>query len=176
MKYLINLFPQQEKDTTEKIVFFAFHYLRYILVMTQFVAICVFFFRFRIDQDIVDYKEKLSQKQSIVAATSGLLDRVREVDAKMGRIQELFDKQDLFLSQSDYIFSMIPSEIFILGLEIDNRSISLQGKSSSIIPIREFHNTLKKDKKFNLIELSNIEKTNIEFIFDLKLADFQQAP
>ena len=86
MKYLINLFPSPEKSRTDKFIYFAFHYLRYILVITQFVAICVFFFRFKVDQDIVDLQEKADQKQSIIVATKDLLSRMQEVDAKK-RIQ-----------------------------------------------------------------------------------------
>lgn len=173
MKYLINLFPEQEKNVSEKIIYFGFHYLRYILVITQFVAICVFFFRFKIDQEIVDLKDTLYQKQSIVEATSDLVGRVQEIDSKMRQIQGLINEQEQLQEQYTYIITSIPQSIRINSFTLSPEGIDVQGSSVSVDPIKSFYDNLREEKRFTTIDLSTIEKRGDEFIFTLHVADFQ---
>ncbi|PJB87766.1 hypothetical protein CO083_05355, partial [Candidatus Roizmanbacteria bacterium CG_4_9_14_0_8_um_filter_34_12] len=63
MKYKINLLLPKEKNWLDKVIYFGLNYLRYILVITQTVIIMVFFYRFKIDQEIVDLKDAVKQKQ-----------------------------------------------------------------------------------------------------------------
>ena len=63
MKYQINLLQEKEKDISGKIIYFALHYLRYILVVTQIVVIAVFFYRFKIDQEVIDLRDELKQNR-----------------------------------------------------------------------------------------------------------------
>ena len=68
----INLFPVSERTFSEKVLYFSLHYLRYIIVLTQITVIAVFFFRFKVDQEIIDLKEKVTQKQEIFKITKPL--------------------------------------------------------------------------------------------------------
>lgn len=173
MKYLINLFPEQEKNVSERIIYFGFHYLRYILVITQFVAICVFFFRFKIDQEIVDLKDTLYQKQSIVTATSDLVGRVQAIDNQMKQVQGVMTEQDKFQDQYRYLFSRFPSSITISSFSWSAAGIDIQGSSLSVEPIRAFYDSLREDKRFTIIDLSTIEKRGNEFIFTLHVEEFR---
>ena len=172
MKYLINLFPEPQKNTIDKIIYFAFHYLRYILVITQFVAICVFFFRFKVDQDIVDLKDKLNQKQSIVVATQDLLTRVQEVDAKMKQVTVLLDEQDFLQAQFGYISNKIPGDIRLSEFQLTDQGMIFRGVSQTIEPVKAMYESLQKENRFKKIELSNIEKSEGGFAFDMTLSDF----
>lgn len=82
MKYRINLLPQKETPLTEKIVYFALNYLRYIIVITQLVVIAVFFYRFQIDQKIIDLKESVDQKKEILQIVLPLLNQASNIDKK----------------------------------------------------------------------------------------------
>ena len=174
MKYLINLFPEKEKSLSDKIIYFALHYLRYILVITQFVAICVFFFRFKVDQEIVDLKDKLYQKESIVSSTKDLVDRVQEIDTKMKHIENIFAVQKRFQSEYTYVLSKIPPAITIGHLNMTKDSIDLEGIASSVSPIKSFYDSLRAENRFNVIDLSSIEKGEQGFSFTLHLAEFTE--
>jgi len=172
MKYLINLFPEKDKNVSEKIIYFAFHYLRYILVITQFVAICVFFFRFKVDQEIVDLKDKLNQKQSIVTATSDLVSRVQELDSKMKQVQLVLDEQEVFQSQYSYTLSQISPEIRIDNFIMGADAVDIDGSSATVEPIKTMYDALQEDQKYKVIDLSTIEKGEDRFSFSLHLAEF----
>jgi len=66
MRHRINLLEKKEQSLLDRLTFFGLNYLRYIIVITQLVVIGVFFYRFQIDQRIIDLKEGVEQKKEIV--------------------------------------------------------------------------------------------------------------
>lgn len=172
MKYLINLFPKPQQNTSEKIIYFATHYLRYVLVITQFVAICVFFFRFKVDQEIVDLRDRLDQKESILSATDELVSRVQELDNKMSNVKVIMQDQDIFKSEYTYFFSTLPPAIVITDLHVSSSGISINGISESIEPIRVLNDKLNKDGRYAKADLLNIEKNEQGFAFNMQLSGY----
>jgi len=73
MRYNINLIEKKEVSLLDRLIFFCLNYLRYIIVITQLVVIGVFFYRFQIDQRIIDLKEGVDQKKEIVKIVLPLL-------------------------------------------------------------------------------------------------------
>jgi Tfp pilus assembly protein PilN len=175
MKYYINLFPQKEKDLVDRITYFAFHYLRYILVITQFVVICVFFFRFKVDQEIVDLKDGLQQKRQIIVATSGLLEQVEALDEKTKTVKEIVDEQERFAAMYSYFVDSIPPEVVITALTFNPDTIHCEGYARNPGTIQDLRLQLEREKRFETIDLSNIRKSEEGFTFTLDLADFTTA-
>lgn len=174
MKYLINLLPEKDKNFTGKLVYFSFHYLRYILVITQFVAICVFFYRFKVDQEIVDLKDTLTQKSSIVDSTKNLLESARDVDTKMKNIKKIIDSQDQFKSLYKYFFSFFANtDVFLTSFDIDKKSISLSGQSADVASVKLIIDKLNQEGKFKNIKLKNVNKVENKFKFDLSMEEFK---
>src|SRR3989339_2271771 len=111
MKYKINLLPQKETSLIEKLMYFALNYLRYIIVITQLVVIGVFFYRFQIDQRIIDLKEAVDQKKEIVKIVLPLLNEAAKIDKKTLIINESIQKQNKFREMFDYFLSTFPETI-----------------------------------------------------------------
>ncbi len=174
MKYTTNLFPQKEQTALEKITYFALHYLRYILVITQFVTICVFFYRFKVDQEIVDLKDTLSQKKAIVDTTHNLLNLVKVLDLKIKNVKTLYTKQDSIKNIYTYIFQKIPPQITINTLSIAEKNITLEGQTPDVAAIQDMYESIQTDKVFKDINLGSINKSESGYSFTLELKNFIQ--
>lgn len=172
MKYTTNLFPRKDETPLEKITYFALHYLRYILVITQFVTICVFFYRFKVDQEIVNLKDTLTQKKAIVDTTHNLLDLVKELDLKIKNINTLYAKQDAITDISGYFFQKIPPQISVTSLTIGEKDIIVSGKTSDIASIQNLYESIKSDKAFKEVNLGSIDKIDAEYNFTMDLKTF----
>ncbi|MDA1316403.1 MAG: hypothetical protein O3B87_00085 [bacterium] len=172
MKYLINLFPKPKQNSSEKIIYFATHYLRYVLVITQFVAICVFFYRFKVDQEIVDLRDKLHQQESILTSTGGLIGRIQELDNKMRNVKTIMQDQDAFRSEYAYFFSILPTDIIISKMDISAKEVAINGISTSVNPIRSLNDKLIADGKYKTVNLLNIEKGEAGFSFNMQLSQY----
>lgn len=176
MKYYINLFPEKEKDIIDKIIYFAFHYLRYILVITQFVVICVFFYRFKVDQEIVDLKDGLEQKKEIILATSSLLKEIDILDKKTATIKDILVQQESFQAQFSYFTANFPQGLVITNMSFDASNVSVEGYARNPAIIQDFKQQLEVERRFEKITLDNIVKTDDGFSFSLLAENFTPLP
>ncbi len=174
MKYTTNLFPQKEETAIDKITYFALHYLRYILVITQFVTICVFFYRFKIDQEIVDLKDTLTQKKAIVDTTQSLLTNVKELDFKISSIKSLSEKQNTLLDTYTYLFQNLPQDVILTSLTIEGTTIIFEGRTPNITAVQNMYEKLQEEKLFTSVTLGAITKTENDFTFNLELIDYKK--
>lgn len=176
MKYYINLFPEKEKDAVDKIMYFAFHYLRYILVITQFVVICVFFFRFKVDQEIVDLKDGLQQKRQIIESTKSLLNEVAFLETKTKSIGGLMSKQENFNGMYNYFIMNLPQDLVVNSINFTPSGINCEGYSVNPATIQQFKEQLINEQRFKTVNLESVRKSATGFAFTLKLEEFKELP
>lgn len=175
MRYLINLFPAKEQTTLDKTMYFAFHYLRYILVITQFVVICVFFYRFKVDQEIVDLKDGLQQKQQIVVSTQSLIDEVKVMSGRLTNVKTVFAEQQSSEDIYVYFFERVPQQLNLSKVFMADKSLTIEGVTDDSNSVRMFYDLLKREKRFKEVNLLNMRKTDTGYTFSLKLVNFQPS-
>ncbi len=173
MRYFINLFPEKEKDAVDKVMYFAFHYLRYILVITQFVVICVFFFRFKVDQEIVDLKEGLQQKKQIIVATKSLVEEIAYLEEKTMKIAEIANEEERFQTMLNYFVDGLPGDINLSSLVVSGKKISCEGYSLNPASIQQYRERLAAEQKFAEVTLSSVRKSEQGFAFTLVLDGYK---
>ncbi len=173
MKYLINLLPDKKEHIADRIIYFSFHYLRYILVITQFVAICTFFYRFKVDQEIVDLRDMLKQKKVIVESTRGLLKEVDRVDRKLSYVSKSLVDQQKTQDAYEYLFSRLPEEMNIVKLSFSKTEITIQGTAPGISLVQEVYQRIKNENRFQSVELKSIVKEKEGYAFLLSLASYR---
>ncbi len=172
MKYRINLLPAKQLTALDRIIFFAFNYLRYILVITQLVVICVFLYRFNIDQEIVDTKDTLHQKQEIIRVSQPLLLAGDKLYKRSENISSLLDSQSKESRMFEYVLSRFPEQFFLNEMNITVDSMTLKGSTPDANILRGFYTRLKSDQKFNSVNLQNISKTDKGYDFTFILGGF----
>ncbi len=175
MKYKINLLPEKERDFLDKGIYFILHYLRYVLVITQIVVISVFFYRFKIDQEIIDLKDELKQKQEIVAVSDPLLKQAEIVDLKTKQIREVLVNQALFTESFSYFLDSFPLHLTIKRLDIRDGTFKFDVTTTDPETIRSYLARLKKDKRFKVVTLGSIKRNDMEFFVPFTLTGFQLA-
>lgn len=176
MKYKINLLLEREHDFLDKSIYFVLHYLRYVLVITQIVVISVFFYRFKIDQEIIDLKDELQQKQEIVAVSDPLLKEAEIVDIKTKQIREILVSQALFAESFTYFLDTFPLRLTIKRLDIHGGIYKFESSTTDPETIRTYLARLKQDRRFKLVTLGGIRRSGFEFLAPFTLAEFQLAP
>lgn len=166
-KHVINLLPEKNKSFTEKILYFALHYLRYIVVITQIVVISVFFFRFTIDQQIVDLKERVNQKQEIIKLTRPIIVEAAEVSEKMEYVKKQITTQNAFQMRLDSIFSVVPKEISLFDFTINEKNIAFRGRSATVEAVKYLNGALQKKPDFKSVRIDTVVKGQDGFIFSI---------
>lgn len=174
MKYKINLLPPKELSLKEKITYFALNYLRYIIVITQLIVIIVFFYRFQIDQKIIDLKEEVDQKKEIIKTVKPLLDEAKVINEKSKMIKTVIQDQKKLQEMLAYLLSLFPETIILNKMEITNVSdIKLSGITTNVAHLQMFKKQLENDKRFKKVELTDIHKEFDNFTFNLNLLSYE---
>lgn len=172
MTYKINLLSKKDVSLIDKTLYFFLNYLRYILVFTQIVVIGVLFYRFSVDQSIIDLKDSLDQKKEIVEAVKPLLDEAEKVNNQSVAIRKVTSEQDYQLAALNYILSVFPESVVLTTLDISESTYTLKGTSIDPRQLQLFNARLQKDKKFKSVSLSNIRRVDEGYVFDLALDTF----
>lgn len=174
MKYQINLIPKKEQTLGERFLYFASHYLRYIIVVTQLVVIAVFFYRFQIDQRVVDLKETVGQKKEIIEIVFPLLTEVNRIDQKQTGIDNIIKDQEKFKAMMNYFLSLFPETITLSNLDIDTGSMKVTGNALDSRHLQAFFELLRRDGYFKTVAIRNINKTDVGYNFVLNLEEWKK--
>jgi len=175
MKYKINLLGKRinKGDIFKKINYFTINYLRYILVFTQLTVISVLFFRFTIDQSIIDLKDTIVQQEEIIKSVKPIIDESEILDSKLKNIKELTKNQEHYKQQIDYLLSIFPSSAFLSKFIISDEVTSMQGEILNLTNLQSFFNRLKSDKRYSEVDLGEIKRSEKGFSFVLSLNKFK---
>lgn len=173
MKYDINLLNKKETPFVERIMYFSLHYLRYIIIITQLVVIGVFFYRFQIDQKIIDLKESVEQKKEIIQVVLPLLTEAESIDKRTKEAQKIILNQTKFNSMLQYFLSQFPQSIILSSLDAGVDSIKAFGTVYKPQDLQAFYSLIKKENHFQQVDLQNIKKTETGYVFTLLLGKYK---
>ena len=174
MKYKINLLTEKKDSATDRAIYFSLNYLRYILVITQIVVIFVFFYKFKVDQEIIDLKETADQQKEIIEVSQSLLKDATAAELKLNQIKPILNKQDNVVKRLNYVLSIFPESAYVTKMNISDESITLDCWTDNASIIKFFYQRLLKEKKFKQINLMNLKKTEINYTFTLILSQYVQ--
>ena len=148
-KYKINLLKEKEVDMGKKITFFLYHYLRYVIIITATIVIGVFFYRYLIDQQVIDLKEQVNEKQEIINVTKPLVAKVEEISKKIGEINTRLVDQDNFSANIRYALSVIPEKIILTDFKFESKRILIGGISADYTTVRILQYKLSREVVYN---------------------------
>ncbi len=173
MKYAINLLPKKEASLAEQLMYFSLNYLRYIIVITQLVVIGVFFYRFQIDQKIIDLKDSVDQKKEIVQVVDPLLTEADIITKRTIKSEDIIKEQTHFTQMVNYFLSEFPESATLSDFKLRTDSLTITGSTTDLSQLQAFLSVLKTENKFKNVDLSSIKKTDYGYDFDMKLAAYE---
>ncbi len=175
MKYKINLVNIRKEQPLDRVIYFALNYLRYILIVTQIVVIGVFFYRFKVDQQIVDLQDSIEQKKEIIQVSQPLILEAKNSSFKLSNVATIISDQETSLDATNYILSLFPEKFSLQKLNVVKDTITMTGVTQDLDTIQRFLNRLKKERKFKTVNLTNIEKKDGGLIFSFEFSSFNKT-
>lgn len=138
---------------------------RHFLVSVELVVILVFLFRFKIDSQLSEINEELLKKQAIVANGAKLENDFKMLQLQLEAIDEI-EKKNYYLDKIlTELEKIIPLDVVLNELNLNQESIILKGTSLSSIGMATFLNRLKVSPFFKELDFQNIssqpEKENL---------------
>lgn len=163
----INLLPKKKISLDAKIIYFGLHYLRYIIVLTQIIVLVVFFYRFKVDQEIIDLKEQVEERKEIITVAKTMLSEALIVSEKTKYTKTIIEDQKKMDERIDRAFAYLPKQVTLTSVKFDDKKTYLQGYSLDEESIKLFYDRISQvvESDANMKNIANVKGL---YTFDLE--------
>ncbi len=176
LKDQINLLPKDkwEVGVVGKLLKWALHVGRFVVVFTELIVILSFLYRFSLDRKLTDLNEERKQKQTVVASYTDLENKFRQLQLQLKTVKEVEDetlKVDEILTS---ISLMTPIDTSYETITINQESVSLEGQTLSEIGLATFLAKAQNDQRYEEVVVENVSSASdksqaIEFRVNLSM-------
>ena len=159
-KTKVNLLPQAnfENTNTGKLLNWITSAGRWIVVLTEFVVICAFLSRFYFDTKLSNLFDSLRQKKAMVSSMADFEQEFLLVQEKTKIIKSILAEEQKPSVIVNQISQLVPLEVTLSAIQIDNNSLRISGNSLSEQGINLFLTGIKRQPNFSQINLGTISQ------------------
>ena len=171
----VNLMPSDDLENRPagKFLKWALNWGKKIVVMTELIVILVFLSRFWLDTTIADLNDKILQKKAIVLASSEFEKSFRSVTNRVEKSM-VIEKSLSTLTVYDKAKKLIPENIILDKISVDNKTVSFLG-SSDEITLSKLVASFKDSPDFSNVLAERIAKkgstVSVDFAFSATYAN-----
>lgn len=175
IKY-INLLRHQEKSAIDKFLDWAFTVGRAIVIITESVALSAFAYRFVLDRQIIDLKDKIKQEQTIVKLSQTNEFKFRNLQIRLSTAKTLDERSASETTLLAEILKRAQGKISFRTLALTGKDVSMEGIVPSAGSVSAFTQELKGIPGVTKVTISEITSNTATGVISVKLqADLAQA-
>jgi hypothetical protein len=153
----INLAKNRQTPFFDKFINWALTIGRLIVIITEVVAIIVFVYRFSLDEKLADIHSSIKQKQNLVLALKSDENKYRNLQDRITLAANFATKATKSSQTITDVVNLIPAQIGINNLILNNDEIKININTSSISSLEGLVEALKNYKNIKSISIDNIE-------------------
>lgn len=172
----INLLPSRGDTLLMQFLNWALTIGRLLIILVETLALGTFLYRFSLDMQIQDLKDKIKDQRNMVLAYKSQEDKFRSLQATL----DLVKKIDASSEKSPKILSDIieigKGKITFRNVTLSTSSIQIEAVASTVAPLRSFVNDLKKYPSVESVSIDRVENktSSVEIIISIN-ADLKQS-
>ena len=171
----INLLGNPGEPFFDKFVRWALSAGRMIVILTEVIALSAFIYRFSIDRRIVDLKDQIEDKQSIVSQYEDQEKVFRSLQARLASAKQLEGGAQTTQLLNDVII-LATGRLRFNTLEITESQIKIDGSTSSTAQLNYFINQLRQQPKVERISLDKLDNRTSQGSIDVAITAYLEVP
>jgi len=130
---------------------------RGLVIAVEIVALFTFLYRFTLDRQIIDTREKIKQQQAIVSYLKDREDKYRNLQQRLLASETLSVMAPAETKIINDVVSMVPPEVNLKSLSLSDTSLNISVGAQSINSLTDFINSLKRYKEINTININRVQ-------------------
>lgn len=151
----INLAKNRGEHFIDRFFGWALSIGRVLVILTEAIALGAFLFRFGLDRQILDLRDKISQEQAIVKLLKNNETAYRNIQDRLTLASNIDTDTTTQLKAFQDISNMIPSDMNLTTLSFTTTDVHIDGTVGSIISLSSL---VKKLKSYTIVEKVSIDK------------------
>lgn len=166
----INLLKKDDVDFIEKFINWALTVGRFVVILTEGIALSAFLYRFTLDREVIDLHDEITQKQAIVKFLKPNEDNYRNIQARLTYISKIEGSAQAMTNNLRDAIDNAPGNILISSVFLSENNLSINASARSLYSLTDFLNTLKNNPKIRSVSLDKIENKTSESIINVVIS------
>jgi len=154
----INLLHGEKQKQLGRFLAWVLTYGRYIIIGTEIIVLLAFLSRFKLDRQLTDLHQSISQKQAIVLAEYNSELQIRALQNHLLIIKKLQAQRDFSLEFLNTIEKLTPSEVVLTDVAQNINHISLVATADTNDGFTAFLNNISASPMFSDISIDEVSK------------------
>jgi len=153
----INLLPNRGDTLLMQFLNWALTIGRLLVILVETLALGTFLYRFSLDMQIQDLKEKIKDERAIVTGFKSEEDKFRDLQAKLDLIKKIGDVSENNPKMLSDVIEMGKGYVTFRNVSISTKVIQIEAQASSVAPLRAFIESLKKYPPVASVSIDKVE-------------------
>jgi len=146
-----------EKGISDKFLVWAFTIGRAILIVVYTIALGAFLYRFGLDREIINLRDKIEQEQTIVSLSEANETKYRKLQEDLLFIQDQTILANDEIIIVDSIISLATGQVLFNTLDVTETTVQMEGSVRSISSLNAFLEELKELPRVKSVSLNKLE-------------------
>ncbi len=158
-KRIINLLPHKGDSLFEQFLAWSLTIGRLLIIITETLALSVFFYRFVLDVQIIDLHDKIKAKSAIVDAFKGQEENFRNLQTRLLLAKNFDSKKDTSLSLLEDIIDLGKNKVTFRTIHMSVNSVNIEIQASSATVLNNFVKALKSNPAISGVSIDRVENS-----------------
>ncbi len=130
---------------------------RLLVILVETLALGTFLYRFSLDMQIQDLKDKIKTERLIVTSFKSEEDKFRDLQAKLDLIKKISGVSENNPKMLSDVIEMGKGYVTFRNVSISTKVIQIEAQASSVAPLRAFIESLKKYPPVASVSIDKVE-------------------
>ncbi|OGH19065.1 MAG: hypothetical protein A3F31_01155 [Candidatus Levybacteria bacterium RIFCSPHIGHO2_12_FULL_38_12] len=151
----INLFTGRSKSFIDRFLKWALSVGRLIIILTEIIALSAFLYRFSLDRQLIDLRDKIKSQQKILDLYKNNEKKYRSLQERIALSSQLSTLAEKNTDTLNKINQSIPINMSVSSLTLQKKSMNINASVPSISTLTSF---MKKIKSFPEVKGTTLER------------------
>lgn len=153
----INLLPSRDDSLLLQFLNWALTIGRLLIILVETLALGTFLYRFSLDMQIQDLKDKIKIQRSIVTSFKSAEDSFRNLQTRLSLIKKFDAAGEHSPKVLSDIIEMGKGYVTFRNIYISNSVIRIEAQAPTVVPLTAFVNSLKKYPPVAGVSIDKVE-------------------
>lgn len=153
----INLLKKPSNSTLDTILHFAVTGGRFIIILTETIALAAFLYRFTLDRQIIDLRDEIRANAAIVSQYESLEQDYRGIQDRIQQAGVLSKEAPMLPGLFSGIIEKGNGRVTFTSVLISVDTIRMEADASSVAALNEFVTALRSDPLIEEVSIDRIE-------------------
>lgn len=158
----INLAKKQGNSSLDTILHWAITGGRFIVILTETIALAAFLYRFTLDRQIVDWHDKIKSKTAIVSAFKTQEDTYRGLQDRLQEAKQIDQASPALPTLFSSLVDAARGKVTYNTLILSQQTLRIEITATSVASLDAFVNTLRTNHYLHDVSIDKIENRTSE--------------